>query len=292
MHSYVLLNDQIVPADRAILFPGQLGLLAGWGVFTTLRIYQGVPFEFVRHYRRMSRDAELLHIDMRWTATEMRRHLLHLIETNKAHDATMRVCVVRSQGGFWAGPGTGNTADLLALTTDLPHWQHSVALAVAQQGRHAASPFAGTKTLSWAHNLTFVENANRDGFAEVVLLNERAEVAECTSCNIFAVKDGTTFTPPLNSGCLPGVTRAVMLEELRVSSAPVVEKSLSLEDLCEADEVFITSTTRQLLPVHQIADHALVADPQTATWPVMHALLEALNAYIHRYVQHARQAVA
>ena len=80
---------------------------------------------------------------------------------------------------------------------------------MAEQGRHAASPFAGTKTLSWSHNLTLVETAQQNGDDEVILLNERNEVAECTSANIFAAKGGTTYTPPLSSGPLPGVTRAL-----------------------------------------------------------------------------------
>ena len=118
-----------------------------------------------------------------------------------------------------------------------------------------------------------VESAQQQGYGEVILLNERGEVAECTSANIFAVSKGVTYTPPLRSGPLPGVTRAVMLEEL---DEPVEEKTLSVEDLHAADEVFITSSTRELLPVDRILDQELPATgpgcgpatpPSTASWP-------------------------
>ena len=113
-------------------------------------------------------------------------------------------------------------------------------------------------------------------------------MAECTSANIFAAKDGITYTPPLSSGPLPGVTRAVMLGELGL---PVEEKVLRLDDLYAADEVFITSTTRELLPVNRIRDHA-IGPPGSHARPVMRQLQEALSAYIQRYVANARREAA
>ncbi|HUG82844.1 MAG TPA: aminotransferase class IV [Bryobacterales bacterium] len=288
MHPNVLYNDQIHSAGEKIFTPGQLGLLSGWGVFTTLRIYDGIPFAFERHWQRMLRDANLMHLDLPHDPAVVRANLLRLIEANQAREASMRVCVFRSQGGYWAGPGSGNKSDLIALTNDLQGWEPSVALDVAEQCRHAATPFAGTKTLSWAWNLTLAETANHNGFAEVILLNERGEVAECTSANIFAAKDGVTYTPPLSSGPLPGVTRAVMLAELDL---PVEEKVLRLDDLYEADEVFITSTTRELMPVIRIRDRP-IAPGAGGPWPVMGKLRDALSAYIGHYIDEARRQAA
>ncbi len=202
----------------------------------------------------------------------------------------MRLCVVRGEGGFCAGPGSGNPSDVVALTNSLQQWKDSVSLSVAANARHAASPFAGTKSLSWAHNLTLVETAKDEGFDEVILLNERGEATECTSANLFAVKDGITCTPPLSSGPLPGVTRAVMLEELDLTDQPVIEKVLRLEDLHEADEVFITSTTRELLHVQRIRDRELAGG--AAQWPVMEKLRQALRAYIQRYIEDRKRAAA
>ncbi len=288
MHPYVLYNDEIRRSDEKILMPGQLGLLAGWGVFTTLKISEGIPFAFERHWERMKRDARLIHVDLSLDSENVRRNLLRLIEANQAPNATMRVCVVRSEGGFWEGPGAGNASDLVAFSCDLKGWHESAALGVVEQGRHAASAFAGTKTLSWAHNLTMAETAQQQGYDEVVLLNERGEVAECTSANIFAVKNGVTRTPPLESGPLPGVTRAIMLEEIDLPDAPVEEAVLTLDDLYSAEEVFITSTTRELLPIHRILDRRLpLGDPPA--WPVMEKLRAALTEYTRQYVENAKR---
>jgi branched-chain amino acid aminotransferase len=188
---------------------------------------------------------------------------------------------------MWEGPGSGHDADMVAFSVPVKSFKERVSLDVREQGRHAASPFAGTKTLSWSHNLTMAENAVKAGFDEVILLNERGEVAECTSANIFAVRAGVTLTPPIASGPLPGVTRAVMLEELGLADAPVREAVLRVEDLYAAEEVFITSSTRELIAVERIGERALGAK----AWPVMERLRAGLRAYIGRYTA-ARKAEA
>jgi branched-chain amino acid aminotransferase len=288
MHPYVLYNDEVCRSDEKIMLPGQLGLLAGWGVFTTLKISEGIPFAFERHWERMKRDARLIHVDLPLDPESVRRNLLLVIEANQAPNATMRVCVFRSEGGFWEGPGSGNPSDLIAFSNDLKGWRESAALGVIEHGRHAASRFAGTKTLSWAHNLTMAEIAQQQGYDEVILLNERGEVAECTSANIFAVRNGVTHTPPLESGPLPGVTRAIMLEEIDLPDAPVEESVLTLDDLYSAEEVFITSTTRDLLPVHRILDRRLSPGGPSA-WPVMEKLRAALAEYTRLYIETAKR---
>ena len=90
MHPCVLYNDQIVRAAEPLLRPGQLGLLSGWGVFTTLRIYDGVPFAFERHWQRLSRDNELLHVPLARKPGQVQAGLLRLIEANGAKEATLR----------------------------------------------------------------------------------------------------------------------------------------------------------------------------------------------------------
>lgn len=281
IHANILYNDRIAPSDEAVLRPGQLGLLAGWGVFTTLRIYKGIPFAFEYHWERLQRDARLLHVEIPIGRDELRMRLLELVRKNQCPEASMRLCIVRSQGGVFEGPGSGNRSDVVAFTVDVPRRQETVSLAIRPNGRYAESPFAGTKTLSWAHNLTFVETARRQGFGEVVLLNERGEAAECTSANIFAVRGGCTYTPPLTSGPLPGITRLVMLNEL---AEAVEERVLYPADLYEADEVFITSTVRELLPVERIADRRLKAADR-GEWPVMEKLRGLLRRYIEAYTE-------
>ncbi|MGE5486693.1 MAG: aminotransferase class IV [bacterium] len=278
VHRFILHNDEIREASDPILAAGQIGALSGWGVFSTLRVSAGVPFAFERHWARMQRDARLLAVPMPDNPEYVRSRVLRLIEANGASEATLRVAILRNRGGLWEGPGE-REFDLIALTADLKHWSSGVRLAVAEQARHAASPFRGVKMLSWAPNLVMLERAQQRGFDEVILLNERGEVSECTSANIFAGSGDTVVTPPLDSGCLPGVTRELLVDEVRAPGISVCERALSLDDLYSADEVFITSTTRDLLPVLEIEGQKL--EPRG---DLRRRLEAAFRAYTDQYV--------
>jgi branched-chain amino acid aminotransferase len=286
IHRRVLHNDDIRDSSETMLAPGQVGLLAGWGVFTTLRVKDGVLFAFERHWARMSRDSALLHVPLPDDPGAVHRRLLDLVEANEAYNATMRLVVVRNTGGAWEGAGSGRPSDLIALTADLKEWGNGVRLSYVPQARHAASRFAGAKITSWAMNLTWLEEAQRKGFDEVILLNERGEIAECTSANIFAARGKDVYTPPLTAGCLPGVTRDLLLHEVRVEGFPVREETLMPADLESADEVFITSTTRGLLPVLEIEQTRI-----RHTGTVQKALGEAFTRYVEKYVAEHRAPV-
>jgi branched-chain amino acid aminotransferase len=287
IHRFLLHNDQVREATERTLTPGQLGLLSGWGVFSTIRVYDGVLFEYDRHYARMKRDAELMHVPFSIEPEEMKRRLLELIERNNAANSTLRVLVVRNHGGLWEGPGVTAECDLIALTANVTAWGRTVRLGLVPNARYAASEFAGAKVLSWAHNLTWYERAHQDGFDEVVLLNERGEVAECTSANIFAAFGNQVFTPPLSSGCLPGITRHVLLHDVATPGFTVEERVLRPEDLSRADQVLITSTTRELLAVVHIEGVPVRNDSRACE-----ALQTAFLRHIDEYVAAHRAAVS
>jgi branched-chain amino acid aminotransferase len=253
MHRFLLHNDEIRETGDAVLSPGQVGLMNGWGIFSTIRVQDGVMFAWERHWARMQRDAARMRVPFPDNAKWLEERLYRLIEKNQAANSTLRVLIVRNRGGMWEGPAAAERAfDTIAFTAPLNDWGATVKLAIVPHARHAASEFAGTKYLSWSENLTRYERAHERGFDEAVLLNERGEIAECTSANIFIVKANQVSTPPLSSGCLPGVTRALLLEEIHVPGIAVAEKVLVTKDLEEADEVFITSTTRDLMPVASV----------------------------------------
>ena len=298
MHRFLLHNDDIRDAAEHGLSAGQVGLLSGWGVFSTLRVYDGVMFAWERHWERMRGDAERMHVpfpaDSRWLEARLQR----LIAANEAWNATLRVVAVRNRGGLYEGPGLTRDFDVVAFTVDMVRWPETVKLGLIPHGRHAASEFAGTKHISWAENLTRYERAHQQGLDEVVLLNERGEVSECTSANIFAVDagGGRVWTPPLASGCLAGVTRAVLLEEVRVAGISIGEKILRPEDLTAADEIFVTSTTRELLAVAGIEGLAsksreAVLGRGAAAWPVCELLRSAFSERVKSYLGPRRRPV-
>ena len=277
----MLHNEEIRDASDKLLAPGQVGLLSGWGVFSTIRVVDGVLFAYERHWARMHKDAAALRVPLPSDPEPVRRKLLELVQANQAFDATLRVVVVRNTGGMWEGPGIGRASDLIALTSATKEWGSGVRLCYTSHARYAAGEFAGAKITSWAMNLTWLEVAQTRGFDETILLNERGEVAECTSANIFAAEGDRVWTPPLTSGCLPGVTRELLLHQIHVPGYTIEEKALAPADLERATEVFITSTTRSLMPVVEVEGRAIPQSGEACT-----ALRTAFAAYVDAYVAH------
>lgn len=285
MHPYLLHNGNIRACGDALISPGQVGFLNGWGVFSTLRVSEGVLFAFERHYRRMRHDAERMHVPFAVAPESLETILLRLVEANQAWDATLRIAIVRNKGGNFEGPQISRDADLVAFTADLADWGEGVRLMYVPHGRFGASPFAGTKVTSWAQNLTWYEEAHQRGFDEVVLLNENGQVSECTSANIFAIQEDSVWTPPLGtSGCLPGVTRAILLEEIRVPGLSIMEREFGPSDLEESDQVFITSTTRDLLPVLAV-DGAQLHQDRRRLGLLQEAFLQYRQTYTARHAK-------
>ncbi len=287
IHPQILVSGEIRPADELLFRAGQVGLFAGWGVFSTLRVMDGVLFAFERHWARMQRDADLLRVPFPWAPDELEGLLLRLVEANRAFDAALRVLVMRNRGTVWEGPGLARDFELVAFTAPLPRWGNPVRLGLVPEARHAGCRFAGTKSASWAMNLVWHEEAHVQGLDEVILLNERGEVSECTSANLFATFGGEAATPPLSSGCLPGITRELLLESVRVPGIRITERTLSLEDLEKADGLFITSTTRNLLPVASVEGLSIRTE-----WETARRLAEAFSEYQAQAVRSARRRAA
>jgi branched-chain amino acid aminotransferase len=280
-------NDRIVSVDEARLSPGQAGLLNGWGLFTTTRIFHGEAFAYERHWRRLEKDAERIRLPFPFDAEEVRRHLGELLAANQVTEGTARIYMIYNRVGFWQSREALPDVDLILCTAGLPSHSDEARLSVAEHGRHAASPLAGVKTTAWLNNVWHLAEAQKAGWTEVILLNERGEVGECTSANIFCVKDGAVFTPPLSSGCLEGVTRSVLLEIAARAGVSMSEKKLTLEDLYAADEVFITSTNRTLLGVSEISGHRY----SIVMGPLVQKLERAFETNMREYVAARGSAV-
>lgn len=282
IHRYVFHNEELRPVEKIRWSPGQGGLICGSGLFTTVRIVQGEAFAYERHWRRLEKDAAIIRMPLEYSGAKVRVHLHEVIRTNKVQEGCARIYLVWNSVGYWKSDEAMPQVDLVITTADLPHYPDTVRLTVREHGRHAASPLSGVKTISWLNSVWAVDEAHREGFDEVVLLNERGEVSECTAANIFAVKKDKVVTPPLNSGCLEGVTRGVLMEIAADAGTSVVEQTLRLEDLYSADEVFVTSTNRNLIAVREIAGHPVGAG---GIGQVTRRLDEVFEAYVIDYIE-------
>jgi branched-chain amino acid aminotransferase len=288
IHRYVFHNDRLLPIEQVRLSPGQAGLLNGFGLFTTLRVFSGEPFAFERHWRRLEKDGERVHLPMPHSPEFVRTHLAEVIRANEVREGTARIYLVNNRIGFWRSDEPAPDVDLILYTAGLPPYREPVRLALRSNGRFAASPICSVKTTAWLNNVWHLTEAQKAGFDEVVLLNERGEVAECTAANIFCVAGGRVFTPPLASGCLEGVTRGVLLEIAPRLGIPMEERTLTPEDLRRADELFISSTNRNLLGVGALENHVYSAAPG----PITRCLEEAFAAYVTDYIAHQSPAPA
>jgi branched-chain amino acid aminotransferase len=246
-------NDRITPLKEARLSPGQVGLLMGWGVFTTLRIYRGQPFAFERHWARMGRDAARLSVPFDYVEGRVREAIVELGRANQRPEGMARVSFVRNKGGLWEQADDHPPADLLVFTHELVPWPVAHRLRVQPSAIFSASHYAGAKMLSWVPHAAGLERAHAEGFDEVLLLNEKGRIAECSSANVFLVSGGRALTPPLASGCLPGVTREILLEIAPRAGIDVTEQDLTIDDLSSAQEAFISSTTREVAAVESIS---------------------------------------
>jgi branched-chain amino acid aminotransferase len=282
IHRYVLQNEELRPVEKTRWSPGQAGLICGWGLFTTVRIARGEAFAYERHWRRLEKDAALTRLPMPHSGARVRVMLQEVIRANEVKEGCARIYLVWNTVGGWRSDEKMPEVDLVITSADLPHYPEMARLTVREHGRHAASPLAGVKTISWLNSVWAVGEAHREGFDEVVLLNERGEVSECTAANIFAVKAGKVVTPPLSSGCLEGVTRGVLMEIAGEANTTIIEQTMRAEDLYSADEVFVTSTNRNVIGVKEIAGHT-IGDGTTGS--ITKKLDEAFEAYINEYVE-------
>ena len=280
IHHFVFHNDRVLPVESVRLSPGQAGLLNGWGLFTTIRIHDGIPFAFERHWSRLERDAERTRCPFPFVAETVRDQLAMLLQANTVREGAARIYAIYNQVGFWRSAENFPRVDLLLCSADLPSYREPSRLGLREFGRYAASPLAGVKVLSWLDNVWNYYEAQQAGFDEVVLLNERGEIAECTAANIFCVRGGRVTTPPLNSGCLSGITRSVLLEIGASVGVEVKEAVLRPDDLYAADEVFISSTNRSMLGVSEINGRQIASAPG----PVTLKMENAFGEYVKRYI--------
>ena len=280
MDALVLHNDRIAPLKEVHLSPGQVGLLMGWGVFTTLRIYRGIPFGFERHWARMTRDAERLAVPMPYEMDRVAGIIRDLARANSRPEGMARVSFVKNQGGLWAQADDLGPTDLLIFTRELVPWPAAQRLTLQPMGIFSGGRFAGAKMLSWVPHAAVLARVHEAGYDDALLLNEKGYLAECTSANIFLVRSGKVLTPPLSSGCLAGITREILLEIAPRAGIEIREQELTTQDLAGAEEVFISSTTREVAAIDRIdPDWKFPAPGQITT-----ALERAFQDYIHAYL--------
>ena len=252
---HVWLNGRLVDGDEARLPIDDHGLVVGDGAFETLKTTGGLPFAVTRHLRRLGRTLEALAIDV--PDFEMLRAAIDETVTAGGHaESRIRVTVTAGSGSLGSGM-PGGTPSIFVAVTELKPEAVPIAITVPWT-RNERGATAGLKTTSYAENVRALRVAHEAGASEALFANTRDELCEGTGTNLFVVVDGQVLTPPLSSGCLAGVSR-----ELLIEAADVTEQMLPFDVLTTADEVFLTSTTRDVQGLTKVDDRELMVGPIT-----------------------------
>ncbi len=235
----------MLAATKARVAPVSSAMLYGRGVFTTVAIYQGKPFLWPEHWRRLLDHAARLNVDCSGcTETGVGDALRKLVTVNNVTDGRARIILLaRSGRDFWKTktPGAKQT-DLLIMTGEAQRVPAAgISLAVSPYRLNTLSPLSGIRSLNYLEQVLSWEEAQAREFDEAVMLNERGEIAAATMANIFWVREGTVYTPALSTGAVAGITRSTVLKLAEADAIPVVEGIYELSDLVEADEIFLTS---------------------------------------------------
>ena len=253
MHPVIYLNKTMVEATKARVAPVSSAMLYGRGVFTTLAIYNSRPFLWPRHWQRLAAHANKLDIDYSGCTEKNVGEALHkLISVNQVQEGRARVILLaRSGRDIWKPkmPGAKKT-DLLIMTGEaqkLP--SNGLSLAVSPYRTNTSSPLTGIKSLNYLEHVLSWEEAQSRDFDEAVVLNERGEIVSATTANLFWAKNGTLHTPNLSTGALAGITRECVIEIANQHFIPLLEGIYEMQDLTEADEIFLTSSSFGVAPV-------------------------------------------
>ena len=254
----VWIDGRLVDASEAHVTAFDHGLLTGDGVFETLKVYAGRAFAVRRHLERLARSAAGLGLVLP-DASVLRGALDELVAADGLGDARLRITVTGGPSPLGSERGPGPPTVIVAGAPLGPP-PGPTDVATVPWPRNERGALAGLKTISYGENVVALHYARERGATEAVFANLAGNLCEGTGTNVFVCIDGRVLTPPLSAGCLAGVTRDLILELTDAS-----EDDLPLVALADADEAFLTSTTREVQPVRAVDGRVLPAAPGTRT---------------------------
>jgi branched-chain amino acid aminotransferase len=281
----VYVNGRISGEQDAVISVLDHGFLYGEGVYEVVRTYERRPFLFDRHLQRLRRSAKMIALDVPFSDAELGEKLGEVTaaffeqpDNRAVADLYVRVLVTRGVGEISYDPSCCGQPSLVIIVKPLvglaPEvYERGVKVVIASIVRnHPRSINPLIKSNNLLNNALAAQEAYRRGAFDAVLRNYRGEIAECSVANLFVVKGWKLVTPPLDAGLLSGITRGFVLELCPAAGVPVEQKVLRDDDLFEADESFLTSSTQEVVPIVQVDDRT-IGDGRPG--PVTRRLLEA-----------------
>lgn len=256
MHDFVSLNGRIIPSGDAHLPAMSAAALYGKGVFTTVAIYGGMAEWWFEHWRRLSRDAPKVGVELSaFDLAEMGHAIDALVKRNGVIDGRARVTF------FDGGPtelwplSLPNQTSVLITTADFRPKPENLKLTVSPYTISSGSPLAGVKSCNYMEKILAKREASARGFHECIQLNERGEIVSASMANVFWIKSGKLYTPSLKTGCVPGTTRLQVMEDRECA-----EVEAGIDELRSADAILLTSVGLEAVRVSEFEDRRLDGD--------------------------------
>jgi branched-subunit amino acid aminotransferase/4-amino-4-deoxychorismate lyase len=241
--------------------------LYGCGVFSTIRICDGMPFLWEKHWRRLTSNADRLGIDLsEYTGDSTRVSLEKAISKKEVANGRARITFLdESPSSIWSVEGKGRTT-LSIITGEMRSISSDLRLTISPYPVNSLSPLTGIKSCNYLEKIIAVDEAKARGFDEATQVNERGEITSAVMANVFWWKGETLFTPSLKTGCLPGTTREFVLENLECR-----EVERPIDDLHSADAIFLTSAGLGVLQVAEFESRKF----ESADHPILNLLPKA-----------------
>jgi len=286
MSATVNVNGRITPSREAVISVFDHGFLYGEGVYETMRTYHARPFLFDRHMRRLRRSAGMIQLALPFSDQELAAQIRATQDAAKLDaEAYIRVLVTRGIGELTYDLKATPTPSIVIIVkpqVDPPAdaYEKGVRVVIVDIVRnHPATVNPMIKSNNLMNSALAMQQALRSNAFEGVMRNYKGELTECTTANLFIVKNNVALTPPLDAGLLPGITREFLFDIGKDAGVEVAEKVLLDDDLLRADEAFLTSTTRELVPIVTVNDCTIGnGRPGPVTWNLLTAFRRAAEA--------------
>ncbi len=265
MSMQIYLNGRFVPEHEAKVSVFDHGFLYGDGIFEGIRAYFGRVFKLKEHLDRLFDSARTITLDIGVSKSEMQEIVLETLRRNNLSDAYIRLVVSRGKGDLGLDPNKCPKAGVICIADKITLYPESLYQAglevktVATRRNNVDSLNPRIKSLNYLNNILAKIEAHQAGVMEAVMLSQEGYVSECTGDNIFIVKKGALVTPPIYAGILEGITRNTAMELAQSAGIPVKEEMFTRHDLYTADEVFLTGTAAEMIPVIKV-DGRVIGD--------------------------------
>lgn len=280
----IYLDGEFVKKSDAKISVFDHGLLYGDGVFEGIRAYNGRVFKLKEHIDRIYSAAKCIMLEIPMTKEQLTKVVLESCNKNNLKDGYIRLIVTRGVGDLGLSPTKCNGATVICIASTIQlypeeMYEKGIPVITAVQRRNKATILdPQIKSLNYLNNIMAKIEANRAGAEEAIMLNEDGIVAECTGDNIFIVKDGVIYTPPIHMGILDGITRRTIMDLSRNSGYEMLEKEFTMFNVMSSDECFLTGTAAECIPVTSV-DGRVIGDGNAG--PVTTKLLTLFHDYVN-----------